>query len=172
MMLVEYNQSSLTSELREWMLLLVEENVSGYYINSTIGWDRNAKRRELFEEEEVLNGMTFIIMESDDDDRSPLGFVAALDTIEGGERVIYCYELQVIKKSRGRGVGSKLMEKFHLIGKEKGIVKGMLTCFTENRPALRFYSKIGYSIDPYSPCGNESEDEDEDDYVILSRLLI
>lgn len=153
------------------MVLLVEENVSVYYINSTIGWDRNSKRRELFEEEEVLKGMTFIVMESDDDG-SPLGFVAALDTIEGGERVIYCYELQVIKKSRGRGVGSKLMEKFHSIGIEKGIAKGMLTCFTENGPALRFYSKIGYSIDPYSPCGNESESEDENDYVILSRLLI
>jgi len=163
-MLIEYNnKSELTLQIQEWMLSLIELNVGKYYKESFIGWNKDRKRRELFEEEKE---MFYIVKQSND--LCLEGFVAALDTIEGGERVLYCYEVQLEEYWRGKGGGTALMNRFHDIAIKKGIKKVMLTCFKSNILALGFYSKINYSIDTYGP----DEDDDEFDYVILSRLLM
>jgi N-alpha-acetyltransferase 40 len=54
-----------------------------------------------------------------------------------------------------------------------GTAKMMLTCFTNNRRALQFYHKLGYSQDEYSPQPRVLRDGTrvESEYIILSKAV-
>jgi RimJ/RimL family protein N-acetyltransferase len=52
--------------------------------------------------------------------------------------------------------------------------KLMLTCFTSNQKAIKFYERLGYSKDDFSPAPKllRNGTKIEPDYVILSRVLL
>ena len=54
-----------------------------------------------------------------------------------------------------------------------GVEKTMLTCFTANEAALKFYKKLGYEKDEYSPEPKRLKGGKvlENDYVILSKRV-
>jgi len=53
--------------------------------------------------------------------------------------------ISVVKKSRGKGIGKKLMnEIFKLAKKELEIDQVVLTCFSINKPALGLYTSLGF----------------------------
>jgi N-alpha-acetyltransferase 40 len=73
------------------------------------------------------------------------------------------------------GLGADLMKHLEVIGASiPGTVKTMLTCFLSNKSALRFYEKIGYQKDEYSPEPRilRNGTKVEVDYVILSKPII
>lgn len=50
------------------------------------------------------------------------------------------------------GLGTHLMSLLASIARAiPGVEKTMLTCFTANEAALKFYKKLGYEKDEYSP---------------------
>ena len=51
--------------------------------------------------------------------------------------------------------------------------KTMLTCFTANARGVRFYEKLGYAKDEYSPPPKQLRNgtKVEADYVILSKPI-
>ena len=51
--------------------------------------------------------------------------------------------------------------------------KIMLTCFTSNEKAVRFYEKVGFSKDEFSPQPKilRNGSKKELDYVILSKAI-
>jgi GNAT superfamily N-acetyltransferase len=53
------------------------------------------------------------------------------------------YELQVDAASRGAGLGKVLMQHFEALALHAGMRKTMLTVFTSNEGARRFYRHIG-----------------------------
>lgn len=55
----------------------------------------------------------------------------------------------------------------------KGTEKVMLTCFTCNENAVRFYSKLGFGKDEFSPMPRvlRNGSKVEEDYVILSKAV-
>ena len=66
------------------------------------------------------------------------------------------------------------MQMLECIGKKiPGTAKTMLTCFTCNQRAAQFYTKLGYSLDEFSPPPKvlRNGTQVEPEYMILSKAL-
>jgi RimJ/RimL family protein N-acetyltransferase len=73
------------------------------------------------------------------------------------------------------GLGTVLMEHLEVIGKRiPETAKTMLTCFTCNVRGVRFYEKLGYEKDEYSPLPKQLRNgtKVEAEYVILSKAIL
>lgn len=53
------------------------------------------------------------------------------------------YELQLADAARNSGKGAQLMQVLETFGHNVGLKKAMLTVFSENEGAIRFYKKNG-----------------------------
>jgi GNAT superfamily N-acetyltransferase len=73
------------------------------------------------------------------------------DDEEPEHPVLYCYELQVSKTVQGHGVGRQIMSLLVQIADKLKLWKVLLTCFTVNTHALKFYRNIGFDTDVNSP---------------------
>jgi ribosomal protein S18 acetylase RimI-like enzyme len=102
-----------------------------------------------------------------------LGFLSFMVTYEDGKEVVYCYEIHLTPTARGRGVGKLLMGQMEGIGHAVGLEKSMLTVFKSNEPARRFYERLGYEVDEYSPRPRKLRNGTikDVDYLILSKKL-
>jgi len=144
-------------------------------IRSSLGWNYSSKQEEIF------NPMSRFILcrKSENSEGGPIvGYTIFRFEREEGEDVAYCYELQVAESSRKGGLGRMLVQKLSDIGIKWGMEKIMLTALKENTAAMKFYTSIGFTLDPISPeyesdedDGWVDEDQEEYDYEILSKLL-
>ncbi|KAJ5617747.1 hypothetical protein N7537_002861 [Penicillium hordei] len=102
-----------------------------------------------------------------------LGFLSFMVTYEDGKEVVYCYEIHLSPAARGRGVGRLLMGRMEGIGRAVGLEKSMLTVFKSNEIARRFYERLGYEVDEYSPRPRMLRNGTikDVDYLILSKTL-
>ncbi|KGO75689.1 Acyl-CoA N-acyltransferase [Penicillium italicum] len=102
-----------------------------------------------------------------------LGFLSFMITYEDGKEVVYCYEIHLSPAARGRGVGKLLMSQMEGIGRAVGLEKSMLTVFKSNENARRFYERLGYEVDEYSPRPRilRNGTIKDVDYLILSKIL-
>jgi len=102
-----------------------------------------------------------------------LGFLSFMVTYEDGKEVVYCYEIHLSPTARGRGVGRLLMGRMEAIGRAVGLEKTMLTVFKSNEIARRFYERLGYEVDEYSPRPRKLRNGTikDVDYLILSKKL-
>ena len=100
-------------------------------------------------------------------------FLSFMITYEDGHEVVYCYEIHVSAHLQGCGLGKHLMGIMEDVGRKVRVEKGMLTVFLENEGALRFYEKLGYVEDEYSPRPRKLRNGivKKPDYVILSKAL-
>jgi ribosomal protein S18 acetylase RimI-like enzyme len=152
----------------EWMLNAVEENVGESYRQSSLGWSRRDKRKELME----LDSRYILLLL----DSVKVGFcMYQLSTEESVDHdtdipVLYCYELHLLPQVRGQGHGKRLMQTMEAIGRQHNMLKVMLTTFKANTTAIAFYNSIGYSIDGISP--SRYVPSNDYDYEILSKVLV
>ncbi|CAG8909390.1 unnamed protein product [Penicillium egyptiacum] len=102
-----------------------------------------------------------------------LGFLSFMVTYEDGKEVVYCYEIHLSPTARGRGAGTLLMGRMEGIGRAIGLEKSMLTVFKSNESARRFYERLGYEVDEYSPRPRKLRNGTikDVDYLILSKML-
>ncbi|GAA5848433.1 hypothetical protein JCM5353_000241 [Sporobolomyces roseus] len=176
-----YNTKTLPVEVREWIWELFETNMKTFYEQSSDGWDPAEKRKELFHSES-----RFVVLRSSsldtNNDKAPtapklLGYsIFRFDTEETASEdedelcdVVYCYELQVEAGCKGMGVGRSVMDTLNRIGKEMKMDKTMLTVFKANASAVKFYRKIGFTLDEMDPSHFDGE---EVDYEIMSKGYI
>ncbi len=141
-----------TPGVLEWMFALTRSNMRASY-EEVWGWDDDAKLAELRHDDSrflVIGREAFVNFrfEVDEDGVSP---------------VVYVYELQVEEVHRGRSLGHTLMRAVEGLGRELGFHKVMLTVFSANAGARRFYDRLGYALDVSSPDGAG--------YLILSRAI-
>lgn len=73
-----------------------------------------------------------------------VGFLSFMLTREDRRDVIYCYEVHLKEEYQRRGLGGQLMLLMERVGVSVAVKKGMLTVFTSNEAAIRFYNRIGY----------------------------
>lgn len=101
------------------------------------------------------------------------GFVSFMLTYEDGYEVIYCYEIHLKPLLRGNGVGKQLIGMMEEVGRKAGVAKAMLTVFVENEGALKFYEKLGYEEDEFSPGPRKLRNGvvKNPTYIILSKAL-
>jgi len=75
---------------------------------------------------------------------------------------------------RRTGLGTILMQHLEVIGaKIPDTAKVMLTCFTSNHRGVKFYEKLGYAKDEFSPPPKvlRNGTKVEAEYVILSKVI-
>lgn len=116
---------------------LVRKNMKGMYEGSGMGWNRVDKMEEMEDEELEYH------VARDADNDSIIGFISFMHTVEDDQKVVYLYELQVVKGFQGKGVGKGLMEVV-LAESQRSKRSIMLTVFLMNERAVGFYKKYGF----------------------------
>lgn len=164
---------------------LIKETSSKAYKESGFGWSPRKKKAEM-----RLPDMKYLLvkeMVEDGDVENALeqrgfgsnvdadveGFSSFMITYEDGYEVIYCYEIHLSLHLINKGIGTRLMSIMEEIGTRVGVEKAMLTVFRSNEAALKFYRKLGYVEDEYSPQARllRNGSVKEPSYVILSKPL-
>ncbi|OJJ44605.1 hypothetical protein ASPZODRAFT_27259 [Penicilliopsis zonata CBS 506.65] len=176
-----YTSETLPGEIFEKCFRLIESTSSKTYLDSSIGWSPLKKRKEM-----KLPDMRYIILQPHSQDTSSLtdglsekdndcdfGFLSFMVTYEDGQDVLYCYEIHLSPAAQGKGLGEMLMKTYEDIGQRIGLKKCMLTVFRVNEGARRFYARLGYGVDEYSPPPRilRNGTVKEADYLILSKRL-
>jgi N-alpha-acetyltransferase 40 len=101
-----------------------------------------------------------------------LAFLSFLLCYEDNYAVIYIYEIHLDALLRGCGLGAHLMHIVEQIAVRTAVVeKVMLTVFRRNEKARKFYAKLGYQVDEFSPREKRLRGGivKEADYEILSK---
>lgn len=168
-----YTAQSIPTADFEACFKLIEQTVANAYADSGMGWSATKKRREM-----RLPDMRYLILrrgkiDRDGDRGQLLGFLSFMVTYEDGKEVNYCYEIHLAPEAQGLGLGRQLMIRYEEIGRRIGLEKAMLTVFKSNAKAMRFYERLGYVVDDFSPeprtLRNGTVKEPE--YLILSKPL-
>ena len=161
---------------------LIETTSSEDYKHSKDGWKPRSKRKEM----KLLDLKYFLVK---GDDGKVEGFLSFMPTYEDDYPVIYCYEIHLSSALQGyvlvsfnsvllivgrTGLGTILMKHLEVIGAQiPKTEKVMLTCFTRNARGVRFYEKLGYAKDEFSPPPKvlRNGTRVEAEYVILSKSI-
>ncbi|CAD0110335.1 unnamed protein product [Aureobasidium uvarum] len=106
-------------------------------------------------------------------DPSIIGFLSFMITEEEEENVAYIYEIHISEHFRACGLGRHLFGLVENIGRATGMDKTMLTVFTRNTHARRWYDSRGYEVDEISPRPRKLRGgrSIEPEYEILSKRL-
>ena len=123
---------------------LIANSSANAYAASSIGWSPTKKRKEM-----KLPDLRYLLLK--DSTTRIQGFLSFMLTYEDGYEVVYCYELHLAQAVQRQGFGNHLMSLMETVGMNAGVEKSMLTVFVENDIALKFYKRLGYSKDDYSP---------------------
>jgi len=145
---------------------LIEFTSGKDYKNSKDGWKPKAKKQEM-----KLLDLKYLLVKHDNHVQ---GFCSLMPTYEDDYAVIYCYEIHLAPAVQGTGLGTVLMKILEFIGsKIPDTKKIMLTCFVSNERGVKFYQKLGYSKDEFSPEPKTLRNgtKVELDYVILSKEI-
>ncbi|PLB54556.1 GNAT family acetyltransferase Nat4 [Aspergillus steynii IBT 23096] len=169
-----YTADSIPTADFEACFKLIELTSSNAYTGSSFGWSPSKKVKEM-----RLPDMRYMILRrgpratDKDGSAQPLGFLSFMVTYEDGKEVLYCYEIHLSPDAQGQGLGEQLMRRFANIGKRIGLEKAMLTVFKSNKQAVRFYEKLGYVEDEFSPRPRRLRNGTvkEPDYRIMSKSL-
>ncbi|XP_074662862.1 uncharacterized protein LOC141915278 [Tubulanus polymorphus] len=147
----------------QWAFKLLKDNMQSLYEDSEWGWKDKEKYEEMTEDK-----AWYLIARSED---KPVGFVHFRFDLEEGDEVLYCYEIQLEKSFRGKGLGKFLMLILELLAHKTQMKKVMLTTFKHNPDGLKFFKeKLNYKVDEISP-----EDFVYDiacTYEILSKAIV
>ncbi|KAL9639313.1 MAG: hypothetical protein Q9164_001011 [Protoblastenia rupestris] len=151
---------------------LIAETSSADYAASSMDWSPAKKKKEM-----RLPDMRYLLLKSPDlageKGTEILGFLSFMVTYEDGYEVVYCYEIHLTLEVQGKGIGGQLMETLESIGKKAGMQKTMLTVLLANDSAQRFYERLGYKEDEFSPRPRKLRNGTvkRPDYAILSKVL-
>jgi len=147
-----------------WAFNMVESSMKPLYDASHSddpdGWNGKEKKIEM---REVENW--YLIA------RNPEGTAVAFATfrydMEYDDEVIYCYEIQVEKSFRRKGLGRFMMKLLEMLAIKADMLKLMVTIFKNDKPQVDFFkTALKFSKDETN-LGDTSEEQFE--YEILCR---
>ncbi|PGH33071.1 hypothetical protein GX50_04145 [[Emmonsia] crescens] len=181
-----HSSSSISKTDLESCFLLVKLTSSKMYKHSTTGWSPVKKKNEM-----KLLDMRYMLLvrsttptepepqknsdkktrPSETGGRELGGFLSFMVTYEDEIEVLYCYEVHLAPELQHRGLGKILLGYYEEIGRNIGLQKAMLTVFKVNGSAIRFYERLGYGEDGFSPKPMKLRNGHirEYDYMILSK---
>lgn len=162
-----HNSSTISSaDLSACFDLIASTSASTYAASST-GWHPRKKRKEM-----RLPDLRYFLVKRTPDS-PPEGFLSFMLTYEDGKEVTYVYEVHFVTTLRQGGLGKLLMYLVEEVGRKVGVEKTMLTAFMANEGARRFYERLGYDVDEFSPEEKKLRGGIVivPDYVIVSKSL-
>ncbi|KAJ8914358.1 hypothetical protein NQ315_011346, partial [Exocentrus adspersus] len=142
----------------QWAFNLIKCNLKEKYEQSSWGWNDEEKMTELSDK----NAWYLIAKEEKGD---MLGFSHFRFDLDQGIEVLYCYELQLVPTTRGKGLGKYMMQILEAIALVNNMRKVVLTVL-KNNPCSVFFKLMGYKIDESSP---EDDEKECFSYEILSK---
>ncbi|KAM6394737.1 N-alpha-acetyltransferase 40 [Rhynochetos jubatus] len=154
--------SGLEPATLEWAFELTKANMQTLYEQSEWGWKEREKREELRDDR-----AWYLIAR--DPVAGPVAFSHFRFDVECGDEVLYCYEVQLERRVRRRGLGKFLLQILQLVANSTQMKKVMLTVFKHNPGAYQFFRQaLQFEVDATSPsvsgcCGDDAS------YEILSR---
>lgn len=152
-------KKELTKEEQILFFGIVEKNMKKFFEKSN-SWDEKEKKDELKAE-----WMRFYIAY---DEEKLVGFASFRFDLDNDRKVVYLYELQVIKEYQGKGIGSFFIETLEDVCKLYKMDYLMLTVLKVNEKAKLFYQKNRFKIDKY----DLSFDKVDVHYEILSKRIL
>lgn len=135
-----------------------------YKSTEVFAWNPSEKKLELFDP-----SSRFIIIYPEGGDFTDLiaftmfRFEKEDDAKGRPQNVLYCYEAQVDPRYQGNGLGAILVSCLIKLANGWHMRKVMLTVFSENQRAIRFYQREGFTEDEISP--------DDEKYIIMSTKI-
>ncbi|KAI0051782.1 acyl-CoA N-acyltransferase, partial [Auriscalpium vulgare] len=173
-----FRAADMPLALRASVWDILAANMQHLYVSSSMGWDPEEKKLELFHANSrfiLLRPATAPEASSPSDGAAVAAYSMFRFEMEFGERLLYCYEVQVSKDAQRCGLGRQLMQFLRDIGKRWQMEKVMLTVLKANDRACALYKSIGFEVDPTSPGYEDDEGADEEeepvDYWIMSQKL-
>ncbi|KAI9825868.1 MAG: hypothetical protein M1832_000809 [Thelocarpon impressellum] len=136
--------SSITPAALDACFTLLSATSKADYEASSVGWRPGEKRREM-----RLPDLKYLLVA--DRQGRVMAFTSFMLTYEDGHEVVYVYEIHLLPELRGCGLGSVMMDVVERLGRSVGVSKAMLTVFLANEAGVRFYERMGYIEDDYSP---------------------
>lgn len=156
--------------------LIEMTSAEAYKLSSPEGWSPAKKKREM-----RLPDLRYLILKrkrglGSDEKEIVEGFASFMITYEDRHEVVYCYEIHLLPYLQDKGLGRYLIEIVEAFGRNIGpfgVEKAMLTVFVSNTSAIKFYEKLGYKEDSYSPGPRKLRNGTvkRPGYVILSKSL-
>ncbi|PGH14068.1 hypothetical protein AJ80_06072 [Polytolypa hystricis UAMH7299] len=187
------SSSSISKPDLEACFSLIRLTSSDAYKRSSMGWSPAKKKREM-----KLLDMRYLLLvrgdangqcasagssldankpgqseDGNNNKREIGGFLSFMVTYEDDIEVLYCYEIHLAPALQNRGLGKLMLGFFEDTGCSIGLKKGMLTVYKANEAAIRFYQRLGYEEDEYSPRPMKLRNGNvrDFDYMILSKEL-
>ncbi|MFT7814657.1 N-alpha-acetyltransferase 40-like isoform X1 [Arapaima gigas] len=137
-------QPSLDPGTVEWAYELAKTNMVFFY--TQIGWEWKEK-----EKKEQMNDERAFYLLAYDANAVPVAFCLFRFNVEYGNEVISCYELQLERHVRRKGLGKFLMQILQLIANRMEMRKVMVSVFRQNSAAYRFFREaLQFEVDVYS----------------------
>ncbi|PSR88799.1 acyl-CoA N-acyltransferase [Coniella lustricola] len=162
------SQATSTSENDlEACFSLIEATSKQDYEGSSRGWNPVTKRVEMRDPD-----LRYILVK--DADGHVCAFTSLMPTMEDGLAVVYCYEIHLEAALRGTGLADLLLSFLETVAANIQVMeKVMLTVFTCNTRAVKFYQRLGFSIDELSPQARKLRNGvvKVPDYAIMSKRL-
>jgi len=151
----------------EWAFKLLETNMKPLYEKCYQGkdpdlcWNESRKRDEMTDER-----AWYLIAKTEDG--TPVAFSHFRYDMDYDDEVVYCYEIQVEKSYRRKGLGKFMMKVLELLCMKADMLKLMATIFKNDRPEVAFFKEsLKFETDETSPVDDVYETFQ---YEIVSRF--
>jgi len=154
---------------KEWAYKLLEDNMSPVY-EETYGKNPefpeerfNGKEKK----EELLHDNAWLLI-ARTEEGTPVAFAHFRYDMDYDDEVLYCYELQLEKKYRRKGLGRFIMKLLELLMIKADMLKIMATIFKKDKSNHGLFKEcLKYEMDETSPYDDV---EYQFEYEIVSRF--
>lgn len=157
--------TSMERDAIDWAFNLCKSNMEALYEQSNWGWTEKTKQEEMEHEK-----AWYLIASDQDGNRK--GFAQFRFDMDFDDEVLYCYEVQMMKDVRRKGVGKFLMQTLEMIAHKTHMRKVMLTVFQANKLGNQFFTKkLNYILDETTPSIFDPMNPEDYDYDILCKPI-
>jgi len=151
----------------EWAFRLLETNMKPLYEKCYSGKDPDLCWNESRKRDEMTDDRAWYLIATTEEGK-PVAFSHFRYDMDYDDEVVYCYEIQVEKGYRRKGLGRFMMKVLELLMMKANMLKLMATIFKNDKAELEFFKNcLKFETDETSPM----DDLDQTfEYEIVSRF--
>jgi len=151
----------------EWAFKLLETNMKPLYDKCYQGKDPDLCWNEARKRDEMTDDRAWYLIATTQEG-TPVAFSHFRYDMYYDDEVVYCYEIQVEKGYRRKGLGKFMMKVLELLALKANMLKIMATIFKEDKPEVAFFkNSLKFETDETSPTDDVYETFQ---YEIVSRF--